>query len=254
MLFNRSIFSQYNYRLNKPNGNFEYNVTAEQLIYRFGDVIANVFPLFSNLPHRFKLNFCKRTLKFLKHYAFVARDGANLTTANKISIAATYIKLTLGYSNYLINAFDTIIVYPTAKFFPNLNETHTGHFNPKLKVIMLSLDTFEKDMRCTADGKNLALHEFTHALCFEMLQSNALHPDADDFKNGFRLINSWMDVVENTIKVQQMEFLRDYAYSNKLELVSVLIELFFEKEQLFKNTFPQLYYYTGMMIKHPKNK
>mgnify|MGYP003396682760 FL=1 len=197
MVFNRSRLFYNSYQLNKATGNFNLNITAEQLIYQFGDVIAIVFPIFYQLPHKFKLNFCHRVLKFLKQYAFLAKEGAHLNNASKVAIAAIYVKLTLGYSKYLINTFDKIIIYPTAKYFPNLNETHTGHFNPKLKVIMLALDEFENDINCNNNGKDLALHEFTHALCFEMIQGKANHPNVSEFRKGFRLINEWVQMQEN---------------------------------------------------------
>lgn len=51
-----------------------------------------------------------------------------------------------------------------------------------------------------------------------------------------------------------MGFIRDYAFTDRLELVSVLIELFFEKETILKQQFPDLFMYVGGMIKHPKTK
>ena len=119
---------------------------------------------------------------------------------------------------------------------------------------MLALDEFEHDIYYNQDGKDIALHEFTHALCFEILQIYAKHPDADRFKKGFRLINDWIEIPQHKAKIRQMDFLRDYAFTNRLELVSVLIELFFEKETVFKEYFPDLYMYVGGMIKHPKIK
>lgn len=242
------------YSLNTPNGNSQLKLTPEQMIYQFADTIAKVFPVFNQLPYKFKLNFSKRILNFLKQYAFIAKENVLLTNEHKVAIAASYVKLTLGYKQFLINTFDKIMVYPTAQYFPNLDETHTGHFNPKMKTVMLALDEFESDIYYNQDGKDVALHEFTHALCFEMLQTNAKHPDADRFKKGFRLIHEWMEVPQNKAHISQLDFLRAYAFTNRLELVSVLIELFFEKETFFKEHFLDLFVYVGGMIKHPKAK
>lgn len=242
------------YRLNTPKGNFNLKLTPEQVIYQFAGDIRKFFPIFNQLPHKFKLNFSKRILNFLNQYEFVVKENAPLTNAQKVAVAANYIKITLGYKNYLINTFDKIVVYPTAQYFPHLDQTHTGHFNPKLNAIMLALDEFEHDIHFNNDGKDVALHEFTHALCFEMLQTYAKHPDADRFKKGFRLIQEWMEVPQNKNRTVQMGFIRDYAFTDRLELVSVLIELFFEKEAVFKQHFPDLFVYVGGMIKHPKIK
>ena len=250
--FFRPIFLNYPYQNNDAKGNFDLKITAEQLIFQFTNDIVKVFPEFVSLPHKFKLNFSKRILNFLKQYQFVPREEVNLSNGNKVAIAASYVKLTLGYSTYLINSFDKIIVYPTAKYFPHLNETHSGHFNPKLKSIMLALDEFEYDVFNNSDGKDIALHEFAHALCFEMLPVNAKHPNADQFKKYFNRIQKWISVESNFKELQQKAFLRNYASTNNLELISVLIELFFERETDFKKYFPELYLYTGSMIKHPK--
>lgn len=254
MFFTGSRLFYDRYRLNTPKGNFNLKLTPEQVIYQFAGDITKVFSLFNQLPHKFKLNFSKRILNFLNQYEFVVKENAPLTNAHKVAIAASYVKLTLGYKNYLINTFDKMVVYPTAQYFQHLDETHTGHFNPKLNTVMLALDEFERDIYYNQDGKDVALHEFTHALCFEMLQSYAKHPDADRFKKGFRLINEWMDVPQNKAQASQMDFIRDYAFTDRLELVSVLIELFFEKEAVFKQQFPDLFMYVGGMIKHPKTK
>jgi len=253
MFYNRyRLF--YDYRLNKPNGNFELKITPEQLIYQHTDAIVKVFPIFNQLPHRFKINYCKRILKFLNQYHFISKDNALVNSAVKISIAASYIKLTLGYNQFLINAFDKIIIYPTAKYFHHLDETHTGHFNPKLKVIMFALDEFQHDISHNTDGKDIALHEFSHALCFEMLKSTATHPNATSFKKNFQLIKNWFNNSNNKTRLIQTNLIRSYAYTNLLELISVLIELFFEKEVEFKSLFPDLYQYVGKMIQHPKAK
>lgn len=254
MFFNGSRMFYGRYRLNTPKGNFNLKLTPEQVIYQFAGDITKVFPVFIQLPHKFKLNFSKRILNFLNQYEFVIKENAPLTNAQKVAVAASYIKLTLGYKNYLINTFDKIVVYPTAQYFPHLDQTHTGHFNPKLNAVMLALDEFEHDIHFNNDGKDVALHEFTHALCFEMLQTYAKHPDADRFKKGFRLISEWMEVSQNKYQAVQTGFIRDYAFTDRLELVSVLIELFFEKEIIFKQHFPDLYVYVGGMIKHPKIK
>lgn len=254
MFFTGSRMFYDRYRLNAPNGNFNLKLTSEQVIYQFADDVAKVFPLFNQLPHKFKLNFCKRILNFLHQYEFVTKENAPLTNAHKVAIAASYVKLTLGYKNYLINTFNKIVVYPTAQYFPHLDQTHTGHFNPKMNAVMLALDEFERDIYYNQDGKDIALHEFTHALCFEMLQTHARHPDAECFKKGFRLIYEWMEVPQNKTQTTRMGFIRDYAFTDRLELVSVLVELFFEKETVFKQYFPDLFVYVGRMIKHPKIK
>lgn len=254
MFFNNSRLFYGVYRLNGARGNFDLKITPDQLIYQFGIEIPKVFPQFNYLPQRFKVNFAKRVLNFLNQYAFVTKDDAFVSVNEKILIASSYVKLTLGFSNYLVNTFHTIIIYPTARYFPDLEETHTGHFNPKLGVVMLALDEFKKDILVNSDGKDLALHEFTHALCFEMLQNRAKHPNSELFVKNFRQIQRWFGVPENRNLVESTGFVRSYAFTNHLELVAILIELFFEKNRLFEEQFPELYFFVRKMINHPELK
>src|SRR5690606_33242129 len=156
MFFSGYRYFYDRYRLNSPKGNFNLKITSEQLIFQFTNEILKVFPEFISLPQKFKLNFSKRVLNFLKQYEFIENNNVQLQNAHKVSIAASYVKLTLGYSNYLINTFNRIVIYPTAQYFPYLNETHTGHFNPKLKTIMLALDEYERDIYFNSDGKDIA--------------------------------------------------------------------------------------------------
>ena len=103
MFFIGSRLFYERYHLNTPKGNFQLKLAPEQIIYQFSDAIARVFPLFSQLPHKFKLNFSSRILEFLKQYAFIVKENASLTNAHKVAVAASYVKLTLGYKYFLIN-------------------------------------------------------------------------------------------------------------------------------------------------------
>lgn len=229
-------------------------IDAQQLLYQYITDIYKVFPEIQQVPHHYKLNFAKRIIAFINHYEFIEKGNFELTTNQKILVAASYVKLTLGYSQYFIQSFNKLIIYPSVQYFPDFDEVHAGHFNPKYGVIMLAIDEVEHDIHVPNDGKDIALHEFTHALCFEMLQKNAKHPNANHFKIGFQKIKQWFDIPENEANIKATRFLRDYAYSNHLELVSVLIECFFEKETTFKELFPDLYFFVGKMIEHPKTK
>lgn len=84
MFFTGSRLFYDRYRLNLPTGNFQLKLTPEQVIYQFAGDIAKVFPIFNQLPHKFKLNFSKRVLNFLNPYAFVDKENVRLTNAHKV--------------------------------------------------------------------------------------------------------------------------------------------------------------------------
>lgn len=253
-LFYGSRFYYERFRLFGPKGNFLEKITPEQLIMRYASELHQIFPLFHTLPHSYKINFCKRVLSFLKQYGFHTKQLIVLTNAQKVKIAASYVKLTLGYKEFLINSFHHIIVYPTAQYFEEFSEIHVGHFHPKMKTIMLALDEFEKGINTTNDGKDLALHEFSHALCFEMLKPNAQHPDSDHFKKWYRKIIDWVDQPSHRQKIKKDGFIRDYGFTNKLECIAVLVEVFFECGAEMQSRYPELYFYVGKMLRHPSIK
>lgn len=254
MFFSYSLLFKDRYVLNLPKGNFKLKIKPEQLIMRFSSDILKVFPEFASIPYKFKLNFAERILHFLNQYKFVEKGNVQLTDNHKVQIASSYIKLTLGFSTYLIRSIHTIVIYPTAQFFPAFEETHKGHFNPAKKTIMLALDVFENDIFFSDDGINIAFHEFSHALCFELLARYTKHPSGDNFKRGFKNVQNWFANTENSQAIKKAQFVRDYGFTDPLELVAVLIELFFEKEIVFKQNFPELYFHVGKMINHPKVK
>jgi MtfA peptidase len=247
----QQFFSHY--ILNNSTNYLDIKINPEQLINTFGDDLEYVFPEFQQLPNQYKIEFSKRIINFLKHYEFIDKTDQVLTLKNKILIAATYVKLTIGLKVYLIQAIDKIIIYPTAQYFSELNETHVGHYNPKHKIIMLALDLFEKDIE-TNTGKDIAIHEFTHALCFEMLSKNNKNPDSYYFVTAYNKIRDWFEIPQNQDDIKKTRFLNPSAYTNQLEFVSSLVECFFKKETSFKELFPELYFYVGNMIKHPKIK
>ena len=63
-----------------------------------------------------------------------------------------------------------------------------------------------------------------------------------------------LNVPQFQLRIKESNFLRSYAFSDRLEMISVLIELFFEREVEFRTQFPDLYLLVGSMIKHPKVK
>lgn len=249
------MYRFYNrYQIGKPRGDFSGKITPEQLMLRYSADIHKVFPQFSQLPHSYKVNFSNRILSFLQQYAFVSKGGVLLTQQHKVRIATSYIKLTLGLSPYLISTFHTIVVYPTAQYFEEFDEVHVGHFHPKLKTIMIALDEFENDIKNATDGKDISLHEFSHALSFEMLRKNAHHPYESTFKKYYRLLIQYIDDPVRKGVLKKQGLIRAYGFSNRLEWIAVLVELFFERADELRNLHPEIYQLIGKLLNHPSVK
>lgn len=130
------------------------------------------FPFYKKLSNRKKIYFEYRVKSFLNQYKFLGKEELVVTDQMRVLIAGTYIMLTFGMRHYLVNMFNTIVLFPKA-YFCNSNEAyHKGEFNPEMKAVVFSWEDFILGHQTTNDNLNLGLHEFTHVLHFHGMKSS----------------------------------------------------------------------------------
>jgi Mlc titration factor MtfA (ptsG expression regulator) len=194
---------------------------------------------YQRLTPKYKDYFEHRLASFIRKYDFIERSGFSLTPEAKVLIAASYVKLTFGMRRYSTSIFDKIIIYPTAYYSTITKQYHKGEFNPALKVIILSWEDFLLGEVITNDNLNLGIHEFTHALTFHGKSSN--DKSARIFSRVFQEIMKFMKNPENSEAILKSNYFRDYANTNALEFLSVVMEHFFETPDDLRRNFPKLY-------------
>lgn len=224
----KEYYIKKKYRINGPA------TTAFHPHYQY------IIPFYQKLSANDRMRFHYRIEQFLQHYEIHSKQNLLLSPADRELIAASYIKLTWGYRDFLVDTFRYVVVYPEEYYFQEANEYHEGHFNPKQKVVLLSWQAFITDYQ-SKDGKNLGLHEFTHAITMGLLSKKNKTVSADLFKHYSKKIVQLTNNDDYLRYLQNQHLLRQYAFQNPIELLAVLVETYFEMpEQLQKQT-PELH-------------
>lgn len=213
-------------------------------------ILEKEFPFYQRLSGQKKQYFEHRVKEFIKKYEFVGKD-IEVTEEMKMLIAATYVMLTFGMRNYLVNQFSRIVIYTTS-YYSTLNDAfHKGEFNPRMKVIAFSWEDFVLGHSTLNDNVNLGLHEFSHALHFHCLQKR--DPSAVIFRDEFDKVIQYYNDVDLNAELKTKGYLRLYAYENRFEFLSVILEHFFETPDVFKKQHPHLFTTIATMINFKGN-
>lgn len=223
-------------------------IVKKKLSKRQKEFLENNVIFYKNLDNKYKSYYEHRVAKFIRNYQFIERDGFNLTFEAKVLIASSYVKLTFGMRKYLTATFSKIIIYPTSYYSLITKQYHKGEFNPALKIIIFSWEDFLLGEMVLNDNLNLGIHEFTHALTFHGKQSKDV--SARIFYRTYIELLNFMKNTNNSKKVFQSGYFRDYAKTNALEFVSVIMEHFFETPEDLKQKFPELYYKIEYMLNY----
>ncbi|WGH75171.1 zinc-dependent peptidase [Tenacibaculum tangerinum] len=241
------IESFYVYFFNKPVFVHFYPI-KKKLPKNKKVFLAESVAFYQKLTKKQKVYFEHRLAKFIRKYDFIERGNFEITPEMKVLIAASYIKLTFGMRKYLTSTFDKIIIYPTSFYSPITKLYHKGEFNPGLKTIVFSWEDFLLGDIVLNDNVNLGIHEFSHALTFHGRKSKDV--SARIYHRLFEEITSFMDNSTNTETIRASGYFRDYALTNKLEFVAVIMEHFFETPEDLQQQFPQLYQKIQLMLNY----
>lgn len=208
-------------------------------------ILEKEFPFYRTLSIKKQHYFEHRVKEFIGKYEFIGKDIA-VTEQMRMLISATYVMLTFGMRNYLVNQFSRILIYATNYYSTSNEAYHKGEFNPRMKVIAFSWEDFVLGHSTLNDNINLGLHEFSHALHFHCLQKR--DPSAVIFRDEFdKAIQYYKDVDLNT-ELRAKGYFRLYAYENQFEFLSVILEHFFETPHVFKKYHPHLFATIAAMI------
>lgn len=230
---------------NKPLYLYFY-LFPEKLTTNQRQILVNEFPFYKKLSDKRKVYFEHRVKKFINHYQFVGKEELSIKDEMKIMIAATYIMLTFGMRDYLIDLFKTIIIYPSAYFSNASQQYHKGEFNPTMKVVAFSWEDFVLGHKTSNDNINLGLHEFSHVLHFNCLKSNT--PSAIIFYDEFNEVIKYFTDQNLNSQLHTKGYFRLYAYENQFEFISVVLEHFFETPHILNKAHPELYAKVYSMI------
>lgn len=210
------------------------------------EILKQEFVFYQKLSEKRKKYFEYRVASFIHKYQFNGMADFIITDQIRVLVAATSVMLTFGMRRYLIDVFETIVIYPKVYFSTITQEFHKGEFNPRLKTLVFSWEDFQQGFHLETDNLNLGLHEFAHALHFHGLKSR--DQSSIVFSDGYVEIKEYL-VRPNVLKLLvASNYFRIYAYTNQMEFLAVVLEHFFETPQVFKKEFPELFEKVRLMI------
>jgi Mlc titration factor MtfA (ptsG expression regulator) len=161
-------------------------------------------------------------------------------------IAASAIKVSFGYRNYLFSIVDTIIVYPKDYFSNITNQQHKGETNPRYKTVVFSWKDFKEGLKIENDNLNLGLHEFTHAMQFSFKHNQS--SSSRYFKRNYNNLLYFLEDKNEQNKLIDSGYIREYAFENQYEFLAVLVEHYFETPKEFKAKLPEIFEYMSRIL------
>ena len=210
-------------------------------------VLEEQFTFYNRLDEKNKFYFRHRVASFIDKKQFIGKEDFLITEQVQILVSATAVMLTFGFRDFMIEAVENIIIYPT-KYYSQLNKQyHKGEFNARFKTLVLSWDSFIEGYRIEDDKLNLGIHEFAHAIHFNSIYQEDINSIIfiDTF-NELRGLISNDEFLKKRLVTS--EYLRDYAFTNDFELLAVIVETFIETPQAFRNQFPVIYFKVRQML------
>lgn len=202
--------------------------------------VSNNFPIYKELSSALQSKCKDRIVWFRSKKHFVFYGNVDRREELKLILSATTVIMTLGLRQYRMNrSLIRIIVYPS-QYYSRINRRHhLGEYNPNFKTIILSADNLWHGFENLTDNRNLAMHEFAHALSFELMKSNSWQ--GRKFRVGLRRINKLFKQEDFLVKLAASEYFREYGLTNLQEFFSVAVENYFETPAIFKNDFAELF-------------
>ncbi|SOE21454.1 hypothetical protein SAMN06298216_1921 [Spirosomataceae bacterium TFI 002] len=194
------------------------------------------FPFYKQLPTQaLKDSFAKKVALFSSIKTFVAQDTKEeVNSEMKTLIAAYAAQVTFGWPHIYLAHFRTIYVYPDVYFSKKGVNYHKGEVNTK-GAIVFAWKELAQELDNASDGRNLGIHEMSHALYLENMIKNKEYNFIPK-----KYIYDLHAAFNNESQLDQT-LLRDYAFNNVIEFFAVASEVFFEKGAILKAHKPELY-------------
>lgn len=212
--------------------------------------------ILEKIPHYILLNeMDKQAIQTaIRHFIYIKKfKGQEITITDEIrlSIAFYACLMVLHIPNECYHALKTIVVYPHPLIMKGQHQTGNSRHDFVLEGLNLGNTLFitwnrAKKEILKASRHNVIVHELAHALDFENgafdgippLNSSKYHLFSQVIYKRFKLLH---DKIEKGRFIGKYKLLGDYAAVNEAEFFAVLSELYFERPQQLKHTFPDIY-------------
>jgi Mlc titration factor MtfA (ptsG expression regulator) len=204
---------------------------------RIDDFYASRFSYYKHLNLEGRAKFIYRALQYLEDWSFEGRRGVVIDQEKKLMVCGSAAQLTYGLTDFHIQHFENIILYPDT-FYSGLAEAEVKGLTYSSGDVAFSWKHFEEGYQVENDGYNLALHEMAHALDVNLMKSYGTDLLMDLYFPEF--IEQALPEYQ-ILRQQGEDFLRERAVSNEKEFFAICVESFFERPQEFKTRLPRVY-------------
>lgn len=221
----------------------ENHTDSFSLPYDF--ILQNKTHFYQQLPEKVRKRFLFRLKNFISQHDFEGHEGLTVTDDMRVLISAAAIHLTLGLNDYELSDFQKIFVYPDVYYSGYSKTINRGETNPH-GIIALTWPYVEGGFAEITDKINLGYHEFAHALMLQHV-NNGLNDEMFSF--GYDKFCYMLQKKQLSQHVQQAGFLRDYAFTNKMEFFAVSAEYFLETPEEMREKSPELFYLMVRMLR-----
>jgi Mlc titration factor MtfA (ptsG expression regulator) len=210
------------------------------------NLIRKELPFYTTLNHKRSKRFEKRVVRFRHRKKMVFHEDVKEVDKIKLLLSATGAMLTLGMADFLILSIHKIIVYPSKYYSPLTKQQHYGEYNPGLKTAIFSEEQLLAGFRIPNDNINLAVHEFAHALSFNV--ANKLNIRSFLFLYGMKKMSGMLSDTTFVEKWKRNNYFRDYGRTNVHEFFAVAVESYVETPKEFEAHFPNLFHIVKFML------
>ncbi len=194
------------------------------------EILRKKNPFYKKLSSEYKNRFEQRVNHFLINKNIRDESGNDVLDDIKVTIAATFIQLTIGLRPVFLSNFNTITVS---------QKNSDWGLNGTSKEFKLSWPEFQLGISNSADGYNPGLQLMAEALFEENLLETT---GAAIF--GESAFRKWQSVskkqAEYFISTGLSQF-KTYREVNKEKYFGATVVYFFEKPEDFKQRFPDMY-------------
>ncbi len=210
-----------------------------------------------NLEEYKKLNTTQKQILEYKIQRFMHEKefiGVNLNITDEIKTIVSFYAclVTTAYPDFCYPSLRYIYIYPytvildkTQKGFVMSNETTLISGEAVGEAVVLVWDEIKKEIH-HKKGRNVVIHEFAHELDFEESEINGIPPIEKSKLYEWNKI-MFGEYKKFKKKVSLNRFLNiyslidRYAATNPAEFFAVLSEYYFEKPEILKKHFPDIY-------------
>lgn len=217
---------------------FQIPGIARPLDYRYRKILNRYFSYYHLLNSKEQKLFKQKLQYFIHIKQFIARD-IKMTDEMKVLISACAVQLTFGFPKVMLSHFKRILIYPNDYYVTINRKYHKGAVKSRLQAIVLSWKNFVQRYIEDNNGKNLGLHDMTHAL---QLENRIFNKKAGFLDNN--TLDQWHQLAGKEIekiRMGQSTMFRNYGGTNQDGFFSIAVENFFEHPQKFNKLMPELF-------------